>query len=276
MCSTKTLLSSFLSIIAFFCSLFNIPFYAVGDEVRMQDFVLTFSDEFSGTSLDRDIWTGHFQPDSMTVKRKGCYWNSSVTQVKDGSLHIPCVYLPEGTGGTGAGWYTSGIDTSESFSQTYGYFECRCILPEGSDIWSAFWLFCPGVTDISGDGQDGTEIDIMESFPGNSVQHNLHWNGYGEAHEQLRGRKFLVKGDPHREYNTYGLEWNQDEYIFYINGRESMRTSAGGVSKVPEFLILSVEMKGENAIPAQRENAPGESSDFIVDYVRVYQYKDLI
>ena len=37
----------------------------------------------------------------------------------------------------------------------------------------------------------------------------------------------------HEEYNTYGLEWTDSEYIFYVNGVETRRTSfSKGVSQV--------------------------------------------
>lgn len=275
------LLSCFLSVIAFFCSLFNIPFYAIGDEVNLNKFTMTFSDEFNGTELDRNIWSGHFQYGNNTIERKGCFWNNNLVQVKDGNLIIPCIYLKDGMGGKGSGWYSAGIDTdgdvpSCGFSQKYGYFECRCKLPEGTDIWSAFWLFCDGVCNENGDGQDGTEIDIMESYKGKEIQHNLHYNGYDDAHKSMGTKRFKLRNDPVHEYNTYGLEWNENEYIFYINGKESMRTSFGGVSKVPEFLVLSLEMNGKNAIPAQRKDSTGDSTAFLVDYVRVYQYNDLL
>ena len=185
-------------------------------------------------------------------------------------------------GGKGAGWYSAGIDTDsdspKGFSQKYGYFECRCILPEGADIWSAFWLMNSGVFDEDGSGRDGTEIDIFESdrydnFPSNSVTSNLHFDGYNDAHQKLGAKCFLLKNNPYKEYNTYGLEWNENEYIFYINGVETFRTDFGGVSQNEEYLILSVEMKGEDGIPSQRENTPAEDAFFIVDYVKVYQYK---
>ena len=59
---------------------------------------------------------------------------------------------------------------------------------------------------------------------------------------------------------------------FYINGVETFRTSFGGVSQNEEYLILSVEMKGENGVPEYRD-ASGEEAEFIVDYVKAYQYK---
>lgn len=279
----KPIISILTSLIMSFCVLVGIPCYPMGEEVDMDKFELTFSDEFEG-ELDRSVWSGHYQYGNKTESRKGSYWNQYLAETKDGNLVIPVVYLEEGMGGEGAGWYTAGVDTDadspNGFSQKFGYFECRCILPEGADVWSAFWLMNDGVYEVDGSGRDGTEIDIFESdgyeeILNRNISSNLHFDGYGDDHQKLGAKRFLIKNNPYEEYNTYGLEWNEDEYIFYINGVETFRTSYGGVSQNPEYLILSVEMRGENGIPSERENAPGEEAQFVVDYVRVYQYKDM-
>lgn len=280
----KPIISVLTSLIMSLCVLIGIPCYPMGEEVDMDKFELTFSDEFEG-ELDRSVWSGHYQYGNKTESRKGSYWNQYLAETKDGNLVIPVVYLEEGMGGEGAGWYTAGVDTDSDspngFSQKFGYFECRCILPEGADVWSAFWLMNDGVYEVDGSGQDGTEIDIFESdgyekFFNRNVSSNLHFDGYGDEHQKLGAKRFLIKNNPYEEYNTYGLEWNEDEYIFYINGVETFRTSYGGVSQNPEYLILSVEMRGENGIPSERENVPADGAEFIVDYVRVYQYKDMV
>lgn len=277
----KAIFSFLMSLIISFCVALDIPCYPMGQKVDMDKFVLTFSDDFDA-ELDRSVWSGHYQYGNTTEARKGSYWNQSLASTKDGNLVIPIVYLEDGMGGKGAGWYTAGIDTDSDapngFSQKYGYFECRCILPKGADIWSAFWLMNDGVYNPDGNGMDGTEIDIFESdcygdFMENAITSNLHFDGYGDAHQKHGATKFLLKNNPYEEFNTYGLEWNEDEYIFYINGVETFRTDYGGVSQNEEYLILSVEMKGENGIPSERENLPAEGAEFIVDYVRVYQYK---
>ncbi len=274
----------FLSLIAMLCMALDIPFYAVGDEVDMSKFTLTFSDEFE-TELDRSVWSGHYTYGHGTEARKGGYWNQYLAETKDGNLVIPVTYLEEGMGGKGPGWYSAGVDTDSDslngFSQRYGYYECRCILPKGVGIWSAFWLMNDGVYEANGTGTDGTEIDIMESpcygeFFENAITANLHYDGYGEAHQNWGAVKSLIKGNPYEEFNTYAVEWNENEYIFYINGKESCRTDFGGVSQEPEYLILSVEVGGENGVAdddVKIENN-GEDCEFIVDYVRVYQYND--
>ncbi|MBP3697010.1 MAG: glycoside hydrolase family 16 protein [Clostridia bacterium] len=272
------------SIIVFICSTLGLPHYPMGEKLDTDKFVETFRDDFSG-ELDRSVWSGHYQYGTKTEARKGSYWNQHLAYTDNGNLIIPVTYLENGMGGAGAGWYSAGIDTDSDapngFSQKYGYFECRCILPEGADIWSAFWLMNNGVYVENGTGTDGTEIDIFESdcygkFFKNSVTSNLHFDGYGDAHQKLGAKQFLLKNNPYEEFNTYGLEWNEDEYIFYINGIETFRTDFGGVSQNEEYLILSVEMRGENAVPSDRENAPAEDAFFVVDYVKVYQYKDLL
>ncbi len=277
----------FTKITAFFCSIIislcvalDIPCYPIGQKVNMDNFTLTFNDEFDG-DLDRSVWSGHYQYGNTTEARKGSFWNQYLAYTDEGNLIIPVTYLKDGMGGKGAGWYSAGIDTDSDapngFSQKFGYFECRCILPKGADIWSAFWLMNDGVYDADDSGRDGTEIDIFESncygkILQNSITSNLHFDGYGDEHQQHGATQFLLKNNPYEEYNTYGLEWNENEYVFYINGVETFRTDFGGVSQNEEYLILSVEMRGDNGIPAERANTPGEASYFIVDYVRVYQY----
>ena len=277
----KSIFSFFMSLIISLCVALDIPCYPMGEKLDLDKFDLTFEDNFEG-ELDRSVWSGHYQYGNTTVSRKGSYWNQYLAQTKDGNLVIPVVYLEEGMGGEGAGWYSAGVDTDADaencFSQKFGYFECRCILPKGSDIWSAFWLMNSGVFDEDGSGRDGTEIDIFESdcygdFIENAITSNLHFDGYGDAHQKHGATKFLLKNNPYEEFNTYGLEWNENEYIFYINGVETFRTDFGGVSQNEEYLILSVEMKGEDGVPSERENVPAEGAEFIIDYVKVYQYK---
>ena len=271
------MLSFFMTVLQFL----GISYYPFGQKVDMDKFELTFSDEFD-SELDRSVWSGHYVWGDASQPRKGSYWNTNLAYTKDGNLVIPMKYLTDGMGGTGEGWYSAGIDTDDDspngFSQKYGYFEVRCILPDLPSGWAAFWLMNEGVYNEDGSGEDGTEIDIFESDctlrnQKNAVGINLHYDGYGEAHESMGTIKMLLKGDPYKEYNTYGLEWNENEYIFYINGVEAHRTSYGGVSKNPEYLILSYELMGENGVAEYSDLDKTKEYQYIVDYVRVYQYK---
>lgn len=284
----------FVKIFSFILSIYSLLAWQVKNPtypnkyvtVDMSKFELTFSDEFDG-ELDRSIWSGHYTYGDASEIRKGSYWNSRLAYTEDGNLIIPVKYLADGMGGTGAGWYTAGIDTSDreqgatGFSQKFGYFECRCILPKGADLWSAFWMMNENVGNVDGSGRDGTEVDIMESAyygrkPRNNVVYsNLHYDGYEEAHKWKTVARVYVKGNPYEEFNTYGVEWNENEYIFYINGMEYARSNFGGVCQNPLYLILSVELSGDDAVASGRD-ANAEETQFTVDYVRAYQYKELL
>lgn len=288
----RPVISIILAIISFFTSTIGGgPLIPHGKEIDISEYEITWQDEFDGDSLDFSKWDGHFFEHGQTIIRRGSYWNTDLAVVKDGKLHIETKYYPDGLNGNGKpGWYTCGIDTSRCVMQRYGYFECRCVLPKGTGLWSAFWMFSSGVGDTEHygmNGKYGSEIDVFESpyyfskdkFSRNSVSSNIHIDGYGEFHKSENVCKVHLPNDPYEEFNTYGVLWTPEEYIFYVNGIETGRTKFG-VSQVPEWLILSVEIGGNNGVPADDWSGPSINSneepvtDFIVDYVRMYQKKE--
>lgn len=284
----KAIISFGLAVASLFCSIFGLPTYPHGKEIDMDKFELVWADEFD--SFDADKWAPHggWAADSTgTFARKGGYWNTDMCTAQDGNLHIATKYYPDGYKGNGkAGWYSSGLDTHTSFSHGYGYYECRCILPKGTGLWSAFWIYSGDVGNIGNGGKDGAEIDVFESayysdkkFP-NSVSSAIHYDGYAEYHKSKKVCWSRITGNnPYEEYNTYGVEWNEDGYTFYINGVKAGKSDFGGASQMEEYLLLSVEVGGNNGVATASWAGPSidtnteAPTDFIVDYVRVYEYK---
>ncbi len=276
----------------------SLPATPSGQDLALDSrFELVWEDEFEGDSLDKSKWGFPW----WETERKGGYWHEDLVSVKDGNLVITTAYFDEPLENYyydtwhdridfddyKEGWYTGCIETRGKYEFCYGYYECRCILPKSSGMWSAFWMMNDGVSNVDGSGKDGTEVDVFESMyykdvwwgAGDAVVSGIHFDGYGEGHQGDSIGKWFAN-NPYEEYNTYGVEWNENEYIFYINGVESGRLSTGGVSQNPEYLILSCEVAGANGIADADRNGvgkmsmdTGETAEFIVDYVRVYQYK---
>jgi beta-glucanase (GH16 family) len=276
--------------------IFDLPTHPNGPELDMNKFELTWSDEFNEGTFDKTYWSGHYcWGDDGTWPRDTAFWNRGQVSFRDGNLIMKASYLENGPvgphGPDGPAYYSYGMDTNPwtdgptkpGFEQLYGYFEMRCILPKGVGLNPAFWLLSEGMFNTDPDvgltdgGITGAEIDVFETkydpgklgFHKNSVYHTIHVDSYDEYHRSEMQGHFYAK-NPHEEYNTYGLEWNETEYIFYINGVESARTDFGGVCQVPLYLIISLGV-GENI--GDNKYLPAE---FIVDYVRAYQYKDLL
>ncbi len=257
----------------------GLPVTPKGQPLDLNKFELTWQDEFDGSSLDLNKWEGHYFWDGYGKRRDG-YWTLEMARVADGMLHIQSAYSEEGMSGGPPGYYSVGIDTNHLFLQKFGYFEVRCQLPKGEGLWSAFWMFNDMVGNEDGSGKDGSEIDIFESpyytqkrkLFRDRITTNIHYDGYEAAHKTKNVGKYRVK-DPYNNFHTYGMEWNEKEYIFYIDGVESGRSSFGGVSQNEQFLILSVEQEAGGWAGDVRNNKPGDMTDFVVDYVRAYQYK---
>jgi beta-glucanase (GH16 family) len=128
---------------------------------------------------------------------------------------------------------------------------------------------CAGVSRVGDGGKDGTEIDIMEKpWREDRITQNLHWDGYGKAHKSA-GTKVEIPGVS-KGFHTFGLFWTPTEYVFDVDGKETWRSSAGGVSQVPAYAKLTEEI-GKWGGDITQANLP---DFFEVDYVRVYDMSE--
>lgn len=243
------------------CVLFDTPVTPSGECLDLAGYELVLSDEFEGDRLDTDIWS------YRANGPRRCGFNlGDQNSVENGKLVMTAEYKD---GVYGEGWYSAMIRTKEEF--TYGYFEIRCKIGDGDGFWSAFWLNSRGMesAEASDGGKGGAEIDIFESkgaAENNSVYSTVHAGGYGDGLTSRTVGRYKVK-DIHGKYNTYGLKWTPDEYIFYINGVESGRLSEA-VSQFFEYVIISLEHP--SAAPSDTDLVV----KYYIDYVRVYQLPD--
>lgn len=270
--SLKKIVASILAIIEL-CGLtiFDLPTTPRGDALDLSGYSLVFEDEFEGTELNTDVWEYR-----GSGPRRGGFNAESQVRIEDGNMIMTGEYLTDGT--YGEGWYTGMIKLKERYCK--GYFEIRCIVNEDPGFWSAFWIQAdhPYEAKYSKGGVGGAEIDIMESADTsvknneNSVTQTIHCAGVDGVQEGFQSELlgFFYGDNIYEEYNTYGLEWTDDEYIFYINGVETRRSSFGnGVSEVLEDVIVSLEIPGIEKLDVLDKET--YSTEFIVDYVRIYQ-----
>jgi len=218
---------------------------------------IIWQDEFNGTNLDTTKWINrHLGPrrDAVNVK-------DAVSLNGKGHLIIE-------TSKRGDEYHTGMIGTQEKFEHTFGYWECRLQFQKQVGHWSAFWLQSPTISKTGNPQKYGTEIDIIEYMVARSdtVIQNLHWDGYGEEHKTTGHHTYFPGLD--EGFHTVALEWTPDEYIFYVDDRETWRTTKA-VSHRPEYAILSLEV-GPWAGDIANGNLP---DSLIVDYVRVYDKK---
>ncbi len=242
-----------------------------GPELDLSGYELVFEDEFEGDALNLDVWRS-----SGDGSSRAGYSSISQVDVSDGNLVMTGEYLTDGV--YGEGWYGASIALKETY--TRGYFEARMICSDSNSFWSAFWL--NGVEssinhETSKGGIESVEIDVMESLSHskegkhNSIEHAIHLAGLNGSTEGYQSRNLgaFNGNDIYNEYNTYGLKWTEDEYIFYVNGVETVRSTFGeGICINPEVVLLSLCVPGASKFEGKSTD---EVCQMTVDYVRIYQ-----
>ncbi len=272
--SPKKIIAAVVAIAELFgLVLFDLPTTPRGEALDLTGYELVFEDEFNGNTLDTDVWQYR-----GSGPRRGGFNAESQVKVENGNLIMTGDYQTDGT--YGEGWYTGMIKLKERYCK--GYFEIRCKCNAGGGFWSAFWIQAdsPYTASVSKGGVGGAEIDIFESMnwgkglAADGVAQTIHCAGVDGVQEGFQSMRLgdFYGNNIYEEYNTYGLEWTDDEYIFYVNGVETVRSTFGnGVSQVMEDVIVSLE------IPIEEELAKLDKdtyrTEFIVDYVRIYQTK---
>jgi len=231
-------------------------------KLKVSDFIadyrLAWADDFNGTALDASKWK--YRAEGSVRGHATVSGAETIAPDGKGNLVIRTV-KKDGK------YYVGQAATDGLFAQKFGYFECRAQMQQHLGTHSAFWLQTNTVgIETDSPKTNGTEIDIFEYHrkTSNQVHHNLHWNGYGNAHRHVgttRTIPFIGTG-----FHTFGLLWTATEYIFFVDGEETWRTKEA-VSHVPEYLILSTELTGFGG-EHRHENYP---DSVVFDYVKVYE-----
>ena len=215
---------------------------------------LVWSDDFNGASLDASKWT--HRPDGP---RRDGWWSSKAVSL-DGQGHLVLSALRQGNR-----VITGDIITAGKFEHRFGYYTCRVRFPSQPGYWPTFWLTCDSVLKDGTLGRSGTEIDIFEKPRlGDQIEHNLHWDGYGARH-QCAGHREKISGLS--QVGTRSASGGSRRNTSFTSmARRPGSTDAGGVSQVPEYMLLSEEVGPW----AGKINPAMLPDSLLVDYVRVY------
>ncbi len=246
------------------------------------DWVQTFDDNFDGGAIDSKRWNIYTNGGNPWDTRT--HFSKDNVIVKDGHLNLrtekktgPQNDAPDGKVTNYAAGYA---DTLGKWTQRYGYFEARVKLPTAPAVWPAFWLMPDrgiAVKDIhqrTDTKKGGMEFDIMEFLSTWGVhRYNIamHWDGYVKYHKATGTGNNYVQADKDG-YVVSGLLWTPGLAVFYGNGKEIARWETPRMASVQSYMILTHVMGGWEREAIDDAQFP---ADFTVDYVRVWQRKDL-
>lgn len=265
---------------------------------------LVWNDEFDGEALDTSKWgfrTDFWGRRSPTFTKEG-------VRVSDGSLKIDLIrkgddfysaHLQTGSltfdhPKDSCGFWPFGKLEEPKFMHRYGYYEIRCRLPKNDGWHAAFWLQSPSIGVHPDPHQCGVECDIMENYrqaTEGQIICGCGWNGYGKESRWYGHFKFPY-AETEDGWHDYGVDWSEDGYIFYADGKEVGRQMEPDcpASHVDQFILVSTECHGYNRIFANEDEDASAAGDrsvwhgkpvealfkavlpdcFEVDFVRVF------
>ena len=243
------------------------------------DWAKTFDDEFDGAAIDLAKWNIY----GPNYWDKASRWSKDNVIVGDGVARLR---YEKKTGRHNDDpkekeqAYTGGfLETYGKWVQRYGYFEARLKLPAAPGLWPGFWL----MPDRGGPGEQwqrsstekgGMEFDVCEHLTRwGPYRYNIafHWDGYEKNHHQTGSARIYVAKDKDG-FITAGFLWLPGLAVYYCNGREVARWEDPRVASVPADMMFTMPQGGWDNNAVDDARLP---DDFVIDYVRVWQRKDL-
>jgi len=241
---------------------------------------LVWSDEFTDTKLDPEIW--YFETGDGSQYGLNGWGNNELQYYQPNSAAIEngvLVITAREESSNGYNYTSARIHTRDRVAVRYGRIEARIKLPAGQGIWPAFWMMPQG--DAYGTWAASGEIDIMEAINlGTTNQDQVH----GTIHygDQWPNNVFTTIGkdvnkDVVESFHEYAFEWDENEMRWYFDGElfATQNSWYTANSDFPAPFNESFYILLNLAVGGNWPGSPNSSTIFPVtyeiDYVRVYE-----
>ncbi len=228
--------------------------------------VLSWDDEFNGRGRPR-YWQYEIGGDGWSHRQ--VQWNGFENAKLNGHGQLVITASRDAYGEVC--WYgpcqysAARIQTTHTFSQTYGRFEARIKLPLGRGLWSGFWMEGADIGQV-GWPQSG-EIDVVED---NGRQPYVV-EGFAHAPKYNHAAYRVIDEPISAGYHVYGVDWTPQGITWTLDGRaySYIREYKGWPFSRPFFLILDVAVGG--SYPGPPTSSTRFPARMLVDWVRVYR-----
>ena len=240
---------------------------AVGDNMNTATLTSTFDDEFNTFSASPTgvgtVWQTTLGSGARTLPNNGeqQYYSDPSTGInpfrnQNGVLDITA---QRGSNPLGLPYDSGAINTQNSFSQTYGYFEIDAQMPAGQALWPAFWL-------LPESGAWPPELDAFEVL-GNDPS-TLYFSTHSTV--QATHGTTLNVANVSSGFNLYGVMWGPQTVDLYINNVEVASMPTPADMNVAMFMNVNLAVGGY--WPGNPDSSTPFPATMRVNSVRAYAY----
>ena len=159
----------------------------------------------------------------------------------------------------------------------YGKVMVRARIDAQKGLWPAIWTL-----GVSGEWPSNGEVDIMEYYDNRILANfawasekrfNAIWDGAAVILDSLGGKDWA------QHFHTWTLDWEEDRMQIWVDdillnstdlSKTINRSDGKNPMKQPHYLLLNLAMGGNRGGSLAATQLP---SEYLVDYVRIYQKK---
>ncbi len=266
----------------------------------IDEFELVFADEFNTPEIDQNKWhTSLTWADTRIINGEQQYFvntqnNTNIAydpfNLTGSSLIIEAIPTPEELveflppvcdeadpfGTERCAFLSGALSSHDRFGITYGYVEGRMKTGGTPGMLSSFYLYhrYPG----QGLNLHAPEIDIVEYLGENPFGDEDAFQTYHFADVTdgtIRSAPTMQHKNPSGElysedFHTFGVLWEPQLVIWYIDGKEIKRLSGPLVGR-QQMNIVTYLVSGSAWAPTPDRNADIFPLQFEIDYIRAYQ-----
>ena len=236
---------------------------------------LRFSDEFSGDSLNTDVWT-HRNLGIYIPGRTQSKTDPRAAVVGGGTVALSVKKDPSSS----TKLLNGQISTQNHYRFTYGVAAARVRFQQGRGAHGSFWLQSPAYGAIAGNpAASGAEIDVTEFFgqgyPSGGLASFVYYKGSNGQTVRNGGvwpaaARLKPSSDSWwNSYHVFAVDWTPQGYTFYVDGQQ-LYTTSRGLSRHEQFLILSL-LSSDWELKSLDRTRLSTKSVMRVDWARVWQ-----
>ncbi len=266
----------------------------------MDKFQMVFAEDFNGDQIDERLWnTSLVWGDNEIINGEQQYFVPVQTspdfgynpfKLSNSILTIEAIPTPtelesklpsecsadDPFGKDRCAFLSGALSTHDKFRMTYGYVEARMKTSGTSGALSSFYLYhrFPG----TGVNRHAPEIDIVEylgenPFGSEDAFQTYHFTDVNTG--EVRSSPTMNFKNPDGslysdEFHTYGVLWEPQLVIWYIDGKEIKRLSGPQVSR-QGMNIVTYLVAGSAWAPTPDIAGGSFPIQFDIDYIRAYQ-----
>lgn len=250
---------------------------------------LVWSDEFNGSVVDESKWNiiegmaNHgaiYNRGAVSIQKDGenSYLAINSKNYDTTDQLIAAVGLDryqDQVLGSHVTWSSGRVESKNKFSFQFGRMAVRAKPNDSQGIWPAIWMLCQDET-----GHD--EIDVLE-YLGQNAWDAWTTNHFGILQKDKGSHGVATKNYEawSQDFHVFEVEWDPEIIKFFIDGVQVHSTTEArddgrdGMHHRSMFPILETQVGDGWVGPVDytKQNTK-QDSDFLVDWVRVYQMAD--